>query len=282
MAICPTMPKFLIKSQGIITFQRLSVHRTSALMDEKINCMKIDKKQYYGTTRLEIFSDGVFSIAITLLVLELIQMLHLKREEGLLKTFWNNWELFLAFFIGFVTIFICWINHTHALKYINKVDDKFMWVNGFLLFMVTLTPFPTAILAESIQADGKTPLLIFGFNYIMIALAAYFICRYAYNNFLVEESNREYFCFIKKTYGYSILYTVVVFIICLISTPAAIVLYIFMFAIFALPKNFATFLYNRRRRKIILTKKSATRRKVTAANKTNAASGADAGQRQRE
>src|SRR5580700_6436989 len=134
--------------------------------------MKIDKHKYTGINRLEIFSDGVFSIAITLLVLELIQMLHLKREEGLLKTFWHNWELFLAFFIGFVTILICWINHTHALKYINKVDDKFMWVNGFLLFMVTLTPFPTAILAESIEADGRTALLIFGFNYIMIVKAS--------------------------------------------------------------------------------------------------------------
>ena len=243
-------------------------------MHEKINSMKIDKKQYYGTTRLETFSDGVFAIAITLLVLELIQMLHLKREEGLLQTFWHNWELFLAFFIGFVTILICWINHTHALKYINKVDDKFMWVNGFLLFMVTLTPFPTAVLAESIQTDGKTPLLIFGFNYIMIALAAYFICRYAYNNFLVEESNREYFYF-KKTYGYSIFYTIVVFFICLVSIPTAIALYIFMFTIFALPKNFSTFLYNRERGKNTITKKTIKRGKSTASNKSDAASKAD-------
>jgi uncharacterized membrane protein len=223
--------------------------------------MKIDKKQYAGTTRLETFSDGVFAIAITLLVLELIQMLHLKTQENLLKTFWHNWEPFLAFFIGFVTILICWINHSYALKYIHKVDDKFMWVNGFLLFMVTLTPFPTAILAELINVDGRTALLIFGFNYIMIAFAAYFICRYAYNNFLVEKSSREYFYFIMQTYGYSIIYTIVVFFICMISIPAAIALYIFMFSIFALPKNFATFLFNRKRKKIILAKRSIHRAK---------------------
>jgi len=230
--------------------------------------MRIPKKQYTGTTRLETFSDGVFAIAITLLVLELIQMLHLRTEAGVLKTFWHNWELFLAFFIGFVTIFICWINHSHALKYIEKVDDKFMWVNGFLLFMITLTPFPTAILAESIKDDGKTALLIFGFNYIMIAFAAYFICRYAYRNFLVEERSREYFYFIEKTYGYSIFYTIAVFFICLVSIPAAIALYILMFSVFALPKNFATFLFNRRRRKIIRTKKSLHRAKLAAASKT--------------
>ncbi|HLY69163.1 MAG TPA: TMEM175 family protein [Puia sp.] len=223
--------------------------------------MKIDKTTYTGTTRLETFSDGVFAIAITLLGLELIQMLHLKTEEGLLKTFGNNWELFLAFFIGFVTILICWINHNHALKYIYKVDDKFMWVNGFLLFMITLTPFPTAMLAESIRSDGKTALLIFGFNYIMIALAAYFICRYAYNHFLVEKSGREYFYFIKKTYGYSIFYTVGVFFICLFSMPTGIVLYIFMFTLFALPKNFSTFLFNRNRKKIIMTKRLINKEK---------------------
>jgi len=48
--------------------------------------MQIDKKQYTGTARLEMFSDGVFAISITILVLELIQMLHLKTKVGLLKT----------------------------------------------------------------------------------------------------------------------------------------------------------------------------------------------------
>lgn len=220
----------------------------------------MDKKHYTATSRLEMFSDGVFAISITILVLELIQMLHFKTQEGLLKTLWHNRDPFLAFFIGFVTILICWINHSHAFKYIAKADDKFMWVNGFLLFMVTLTPFPTAILAEFIQTEGKTALLIFGFNYIMIAFAAYFICRYAYNNFLVEEGNREYFYFIEKTYFYGIFYTIIVFFIGLVSIPAAIALYIFMFAVFAFPNNFTTFLYNRKQRKIMRTQGSINRR----------------------
>ncbi|MGN6195089.1 MAG: TMEM175 family protein [Ginsengibacter sp.] len=222
--------------------------------------MPIDKQRYTGTERLEMFSDGVFAISITILVLELIQMLHFKTREGLLKTLWHNLDPFLAFFIGFVTILICWINHSHAFRYIHKADDKFMWVNGFLLFMVTLTPFPTAILAEFIQTEGKTALLIFGFNYIMIAFAAYFICRYAYNNLLVEEDNREYFYFIQKTYFYSIFYTIIVFIIGLISIPTAIVLYILMFVVFAFPNSFTTFLYNRRRRKIMMPIRSINRR----------------------
>lgn len=191
------------------------------------------------TTRLEAFSDGVFAIAITLLVLELIQFLHLQNGESLLQSALHHWEPFVAFIIGFVTILVCWINHHHAFDYITKVDGGFMWVNGFLLFMVTLTPFPTAILAEFLKKEGKTALAIFGFNYFMIAVAAYSICAYAYNKFLIAEDSRPFFYCIKLTYAYSILYTLIAFAVCFISIPAAIVLYLILFCVFAFPKAIA-------------------------------------------
>src|SRR4051794_35286062 len=92
------------------------------------------------TSRIELFSDAVFAIAITLLVLDLIQILHFQSENGLLKTCLHHWQSFLAFIIGFITILVCWINHHVAFEYIKKVDIKLMWINGFLLFVVTLTP----------------------------------------------------------------------------------------------------------------------------------------------
>src|SRR5947208_12897798 len=93
------------------------------------------EKRLSETTRLEAFSDGVFSIAITLLVLELIQFLHPQNGERLLKSIFHHWQPFAAFVIGFITFLICWINHHHAFDYIKKVDYKFMWVNGFLLLI---------------------------------------------------------------------------------------------------------------------------------------------------
>src|SRR6185369_6870465 len=110
------------------------------------------------TSRLETFSDGVFAIAITLLVLELIGTLHTQNDGGLLKTFRNHWQSFLAFSIGFITILVCWINHHAAFEYIRKVDTNLMWINGFLLFIVTLTPFPTAILAEYLEKESNLAL----------------------------------------------------------------------------------------------------------------------------
>ncbi len=146
------------------------------------------------TSRLEAFSDGVFAIAITLLVLELIQVLKTNSDEPLIPTLLHHWRSFLAFTIGFITILVCWINHHLALEYVRKVDISFMWINGFLLFLVTLTPFPTAILAEYLEKEPGMALTIFGINYFLISVAADWICTYAYNHHLIAETSRPFLC----------------------------------------------------------------------------------------
>lgn len=195
------------------------------------------------TTRIETFSDGVFAIAITLLVLELIQALHSQNDVGLLKTFLDHWRSFLAFLIGFVTIFVCWINHHVAFEYITKVDTKLIWINGFLLFLVTLTPLPTAVFAEYLENESNTALAIFGFNYIMISIAADSICTYAYNHHLIKEEYREFYYSYKMIYRYAIFYTLIVFFLCFVSIIVPIILYTLLFALFSAPKEFASRLY---------------------------------------
>jgi uncharacterized membrane protein len=202
------------------------------------------------TARLEAFSDAVFAIAITLLVLELIQILHIQNGESLLKFCLHHWQPFFAFLIGFLTILICWINHHHVFTYIKKTDSKLPWVNGFVLLMITFTPFPTALLAEFLESEGKFAIAIFGFNYFMIAIASYWLCAYSYNKFLIDDDDRELFHFIKLTYGYAIIYTLLAFLVCFISIPTAIVLYLLLFYVFAFPKEFAIKLLKRKRKTI--------------------------------
>src|SRR5258707_14805628 len=105
--------------------------------------MDVEKKSNStnDTSRIKGLSDGIIGFAITLLVLELIGILHPESGNGLLKSLLNQWQSFLAFAVGFSTILVCWINHHAALEYIVKIDTKFMWINGSLLFLVTLTPF---------------------------------------------------------------------------------------------------------------------------------------------
>jgi uncharacterized membrane protein len=202
------------------------------------------------TARLEAFSDGVFAIAITLLVLELIQILHPQNGESLLKSYLHHWEPFLAFLIGFLTILVCWINHKHVFDYIKKTDSGLPWVNGLVLLMITFTPFPTAILAEYLGNEGKMALAIFGFNYFMIAIASWWICAYPYKRSLIDEGDRVFFHCIKQTYGYGIIYTLLAFIVCFISIPVAIILYLLLFYVFAFPKEFALKLLKRKQKKI--------------------------------
>jgi len=208
---------------------------------------KNDQKK--ESARVELFSDGVFAIAITLLVLDLIQILHPETEDNLLTVCLHHWQSFLAFFIGFTTILVCWINHHVAFEFIQKVDTKFMWVNGFLLFVVTLTPFPTAILAEYLQKESTVALAVFGFNYILISFAANSICTYAYNHHLVSDEDRVYFNSYRQIYRYGIYYTIIAFFICFISTWVAVFLYILLFAAFAAPKELTARLENLRTRK---------------------------------
>ena len=201
------------------------------------------------TARVELFSDGVFAIAITLLVLELIQILHTKTETDLISLFLHHWHAFVAFFIGFITILICWINHHVAFEFIHKVNTRFLWVNGFLLFVVTLTPFPTAILAEYLPKESTIALAIFGVNYILISIAAYGICFYAYRHHLVGEEHRQFFYSYSLIYRYAIYYTIVAFFVCFISTWIALGFYIILFSLFAAPKELTLRLEKIRMRK---------------------------------
>jgi len=135
------------------------------------------------------------------------------------------------------------------LEHIKKADTNFMWINGFLLFLVTLTPFPTAILAEYLDKQSETALAIYGFNYVLISIAADGICTYAYKRHLVEENFRDYYSTYKRIYRYAIFYNLIAFGLCFVSIIIPILMYIFLFVVFAAPKEITARLYKSRIKK---------------------------------
>ena len=199
------------------------------------------------TSRIEAFSDGVFAIAITLLILD-IHVPEFRENERLMNVLAHEWPAILALLIGFFTILICWINHHTAFEYIRRVDTNLMWINGMLLFVVTLTPFPTAILAEYLQSEGGTAVAFFGFNYVLIGIAAYSICIYSYRHHLIDEADRPFFAVYQRLYLYSIFYTIIAFLLCFVSIVVPIIMYAILFTFFAAPKVCARKLYNKRLR----------------------------------
>src|SRR6186997_400192 len=113
--------------------------------------------------RLEMFSDGVFAIAITLLILEIkvppIDSIH--SVNDLTKALFHLWPSFFAFIYSFGGILIQWIIHHNTFNHLDKTSRPFLYTNGFLLFTIVFFPFPTALLAEYINTDYAMPAIVF-------------------------------------------------------------------------------------------------------------------------
>jgi uncharacterized membrane protein len=101
------------------------------------------------TNRLEAFSDGVFAIAATLLILNVVEPAG-PLGQGLL----HIWASYVAYAVSFVTIGVIWINHHGVMAQIAKVDRLFLLVNVIFLMLIAFIPFPTRLLSEHIMADG--------------------------------------------------------------------------------------------------------------------------------
>jgi len=106
-----------------------------------------------STGRVEAFSDGVFAIAITLLVLEIRPPEH--GEESLAQGLVDLWPSYLAYTLSFVTIGIMWLNHHEVMRLVRTVDRTFLLLNMLLLLLVAFIPFPTNVLADFLQDGGE-------------------------------------------------------------------------------------------------------------------------------
>jgi uncharacterized membrane protein len=102
------------------------------------------------TSRVEAFSDGVFAIALTLLILGISvpDSSDIETNEKLFLALFNLWPSYFAFALSFSAVLIMWINHHGFFKYLKKINSAFLYANGFLLLAVTFINFPTAVLAR--------------------------------------------------------------------------------------------------------------------------------------
>jgi uncharacterized membrane protein len=106
--------------------------------------------QRVDTNRLEAFSDGVFAIAITLLVLEI----KVPPGESIGLGLLHLWPSYLAYAISFIVIGAIWINHHTMFDWIVRADQKLLLLNTLHLMFIAFLPFPTAVLAEAFHAHS--------------------------------------------------------------------------------------------------------------------------------
>ena len=117
-------------------------------------------ENYWGTSRTEAFSDGVFAIAITLLILEV------NVPETAFDNLWrgiiDQWPSYLAYATSFITIGGIWLAHHGIFRRLQYANTRLMLINLLLLMAVSFLPFPTKLMAEAIHSsDAERAAVIF-------------------------------------------------------------------------------------------------------------------------
>jgi uncharacterized membrane protein len=138
------------------------------------------------TQRLEAFSDGVFAIAITLLVLNVAVRAGWQRD--LLGAFLGQWPTYLAYVVSFATVGALWLGHSLVTEYLQRADAILMRLNLLLLLVVSFLPFPTPLLAEYLSSDHaeQVAVTIYGLTLLLAAALLSRMWRYALREHLVR------------------------------------------------------------------------------------------------
>ena len=205
----------------------------------RMNAIKDDKE----TGRIEAFSDGVFAVAITLLVLNIqapAQSSKMYLTEGnLLNYLLSLWPSYLAFVASFATIGIMWINHHRLFTHIKRTDTPLMALNLLLLLTIVFVPFPTALLAQQYATNPNlhTAALVFNGTFLLMAVVFNLLWRYAAheNRLLDQKSDPQAVQAITRQYRFGPLFYVVAFGLAWIYVPASIALDLLLAVFFALP-----------------------------------------------
>jgi uncharacterized membrane protein len=132
-------------------------------------------EEHTSSQRLEAFSDGVFAIAITLLVLDLVVP---AREEAATEGLWHSllaeWPAYFAYLVSFLVIGIIWVNHHVVFAKVRQVDRSVLFANLFLLLTISVIPFPTRLLAEYLTAGSDSHVAAAVYSASMLAMGSAF------------------------------------------------------------------------------------------------------------
>lgn len=122
-----------------------------------------------SNARLEAFCDGVFAIALTLLIIDIKipSSVEINTTSDLWLALKHMAPAIFAFMLSFIIILITWVNHHGVLKLVNKSSGSFIYANGFLLMTVVFLPFPTALMGEYLLTDHAAP-AVFLYNAVLV------------------------------------------------------------------------------------------------------------------
>ncbi len=144
------------------------------------------------TDRVEAFSDGVFAIAITLLILA-ISIPELSKEALLKGELITHiialWPKLLSYIVSFSVIGIFWVGHHIMFRFIKRVDRILLWLNILFLMIISFIPFPAALLGE--YGQEQTAIIIYGTTLFLAGISFEFLWVYASHNYRLIDKNLD-------------------------------------------------------------------------------------------
>lgn len=152
---------------------------------------------YFPTNRMETLTDGLFAIAMTILVVTIeVPMGPIHTSQLFLQTTGEIMPKYIVYFLSFLILAGFWITH-HILFLIKKANLTLTWINVFWLMFIALVPLSTSIIAQFPQYQLSQ--LIFDLNLLLIGLFSYMIWRYSVDHDLIMEKVKPYDPYIKRT-----------------------------------------------------------------------------------
>ena len=192
------------------------------------------------TGRIEAFSDGVFAIAITLLVIE-IGVPHLEEGSGrtLFGALVEQWPSYLGYVISFLQIGVIWANHHNRFRFIVRSDHVLLFLNILFLMCVAFIPFPTALLADYLQGTERaTAGAVYAGTLAVTAVFFTLLWLYAATNYRLIDRNLDPFLVraMTRRYVLGMVAYLFAFLLAFVNVAASLILIVVLALIFVLPE----------------------------------------------
>lgn len=127
-----------------------------------------------GTGRIEAFSDGVFAVAMTLLVIEIaVPAGTPETNAGLRTALWHNWPRYYAYLNSFGTVLLMWMMHHSIFKFYKRTTAPLMLLNGLLLLLIVFLPYPTRTLSEFVLTPARDTAIQFYVGFFFVISLAF-------------------------------------------------------------------------------------------------------------
>src|SRR5215213_1935107 len=193
------------------------------------------------TGRIETFSDGVFAIAMTLLVIE-IGVPHIGGEAegttlfGALVTLWPS---YLGYAISFLQIGVIWANHHNRFRFIMRSDHVLLFLNILFLMCVAFIPFPTALLADYLRGTERaTAGAVYAGTLAVTAVFFTLLWLYAATNYRLIDRNLDPFLVraMTRRYVFGMVAYLFAFLLAFVNVAASLILIVVLALLFVLPE----------------------------------------------